>query len=78
MGFVGNYAPSGLPPQMYDMPVIHKKGGKQNLVFLLLFYKVLEMLFAEWELDNLCRYCFLTDVYEDFSSWLLIGYLYIS
>jgi len=25
MGFVGNYAPSGLSPQMYDMPVIPKK-----------------------------------------------------
>ena len=24
MGFVGNYAPCGLSPQMYDMPVIHK------------------------------------------------------
>ena len=23
MGFVGNYAPRGLSPQMYDMPVIH-------------------------------------------------------
>ena len=23
MGFVGNYAPCGLSPQMYDMPVIH-------------------------------------------------------
>ena len=22
MGFVGNYAPHGLSPQMYDMPVI--------------------------------------------------------
>ena len=22
MGFVGNYAPSGLSPQIYDMPVI--------------------------------------------------------
>lgn len=25
MGFVGNYAPHGLSPQMYDMPVIPKK-----------------------------------------------------
>ena len=25
MGFVGNYAPRGLSPQMYDMPVIRKK-----------------------------------------------------
>ncbi|KXB38329.1 hypothetical protein HMPREF1869_00041, partial [Bacteroidales bacterium KA00251] len=25
MGFVGNYAPGGLSPQMYDMPVILKK-----------------------------------------------------
>ena len=25
MGFVGNYAPCGLSPQMYDMPVILKK-----------------------------------------------------
>ena len=24
MGFVGNYAPHGLSPQMYDMPVIPK------------------------------------------------------
>ena len=24
MGFVGNYAPHGLSPQMYDMPVILK------------------------------------------------------
>ena len=24
MGFVGNYAPCGLSPQMYDIPVIHK------------------------------------------------------
>ncbi len=24
MGFVGNYAPCGLSPQMYDMPVILK------------------------------------------------------
>ncbi len=27
MGFVGNYAPLGLSPQMYGMPVIPKKGG---------------------------------------------------
>ena len=27
MGFVGNYAPCGLSPQMYDMPVILKKSG---------------------------------------------------
>ena len=26
MGFVGNYAPHGLSPQMYDMPVILEKG----------------------------------------------------
>ena len=26
MGFVGNYAPRGLSPQMYDMPVIQQKG----------------------------------------------------
>ena len=25
IGFVGNYAPNGLSPQMYDMPVIQKK-----------------------------------------------------
>ena len=25
MGFVGYYAPRGLSPQMYDMPVIHVK-----------------------------------------------------
>lgn len=25
MGFGGNYAPRGLSPQMYDMPVIQKK-----------------------------------------------------
>ena len=25
MGFVGNYAPRGLSPQMFDMPVILKK-----------------------------------------------------
>ena len=25
MGFVGNYAPRGLSPQMYDMPVIHAR-----------------------------------------------------
>ena len=25
MGFVGNYAPCGLSPQMYNMPVIQKK-----------------------------------------------------
>ena len=24
MGFVGNYAPRGLSPQMYDMPVIQQ------------------------------------------------------
>ena len=28
MGFVGNYAPCGLSPQMYDMPVILKKSPK--------------------------------------------------
>ena len=28
MGFVGNYAPGGLSPQMYDMPVIQKKDGE--------------------------------------------------
>lgn len=27
MGFVGNYAPYGLPPQIHDMPVIQKKRG---------------------------------------------------
>ena len=25
MGFVGNYAPYGLTPQIHDMPVIQKK-----------------------------------------------------
>ena len=25
LGFVGNYAPRGLSPQMFDMPVILKK-----------------------------------------------------
>ena len=28
MGFVGNYAPLGLSPQMYGMPVIPKKAGR--------------------------------------------------
>ena len=28
--FVGNYAPSGLPPEVRDMPVILKKGLSQN------------------------------------------------
>ncbi|MDE6488545.1 MAG: hypothetical protein K2L46_04630, partial [Paramuribaculum sp.] len=27
LGFVGNYAPRGLSPQMFDMPVIQKKRG---------------------------------------------------
>jgi hypothetical protein len=27
MGFVGNYALGGLSPQIYDMPVIPKKGA---------------------------------------------------
>ena len=27
MGFVGNYAPRGLAPQIDDMPVIPKKGA---------------------------------------------------
>ena len=30
MGFVGNYAPGGLSPQMYDMPVILKKRPDEN------------------------------------------------
>lgn len=32
MGFVGNYAPHGLSPQMYDMPVIPKKSVTQSKV----------------------------------------------
>ena len=31
MGFVGNYAPCGLSPQMYDMPVIPEKKGQRPL-----------------------------------------------
>jgi hypothetical protein len=30
MGFVGNYALGGLSPQIYDMPVIPKKGRHTN------------------------------------------------
>lgn len=30
MGFVGNYAPHGLSPQMYDMPVIPKREAFQQ------------------------------------------------
>ena len=29
MGFVGNYAPHGLSPQMYDMPVIPKEKAER-------------------------------------------------
>ena len=29
MGFGGNYAPRGLSPQMYDMPVIQKKSANR-------------------------------------------------
>ena len=32
MGFVGNYAPYGLSPQIDGMPVIHKKDQKALLV----------------------------------------------
>ena len=34
MGFVGNYAPCGLSPQMYDMPVIlnNSKGGTEKFL----------------------------------------------
>ena len=31
MGFVGNYAPCGLSPQMYDMPVIPKNGCREKI-----------------------------------------------
>ena len=30
MGFVGNYAPCGLSPQMYDMPVILNRALCRN------------------------------------------------
>lgn len=30
MGFGGNYAPRGLSPQMYDMPVIQKKQRRDS------------------------------------------------
>ena len=36
MGFVGNYAPRGLAPQIDDMPVIPKK-TKELLLLLGLF-----------------------------------------
>ena len=36
MGFVGNYAPCGLSPQMYDMPVILKKGAAKCGAFHIL------------------------------------------
>ena len=36
MGFVGNYAPCGLAPQIDGMPVILKKG--RLLAVLLLFF----------------------------------------
>ena len=32
MGFVGNYAPCGLSPQMYDMPVIHARGSAELML----------------------------------------------
>ena len=37
MGFVGNYAPRGLSPQMYDMPVIQQIEGS-------VFYAPLDLL----------------------------------
>ena len=46
MGFVGNYAPSGLPPQMYDMPVIHnKKRGRLPMAVdpSLFYFKVIRL-----------------------------------
>ena len=33
MGFVGNYAPYGLSPQIDGMPVIHKKTGSMTRFF---------------------------------------------
>lgn len=43
MGFVGNYAPRGLAPQIDDMPVIPKKpvppsAQVLSAIFLLFFY----------------------------------------
>lgn len=36
-GFVGNYAPYGLSPQIYDMPVTPKKGRILQMESTLIF-----------------------------------------
>ena len=38
MGFVGNYAPRGLSPQMYDMPAILKKKSDERTPSLFFLY----------------------------------------
>ena len=43
MGFGGNYAPRGLSPQMYDMPVIQKNSNMIGMLepsFLILGAKI--------------------------------------
>ena len=41
IGFVGNYAPNGLSPQMYDMPVIQKINQLRELTQLILYLFIL-------------------------------------
>ena len=43
MGFVGNYAPGGLSPQMYDMPVIRKIEAGQKVLASLIFKAFVRM-----------------------------------
>lgn len=38
MGFVGNYAPGGLSPQMDDIPVIPQKGHNPKFSYTLFLF----------------------------------------
>ena len=38
IGFVGDYAPGGLSPQMYNMPVIPQQAAQLNIVVRLVIY----------------------------------------
>lgn len=49
MGFVGNYAPCGLSPQMYDMPAIQKKRRERIAAFFLITRKQLMAWFLRYK-----------------------------
>ena len=47
MGFVGNYAPRGLAPQIDDMPVIPKKDSEGSPSLSLIFWLMSKLYYLD-------------------------------